>query len=322
MRISQLINHSRISISFLLLLAIHLPLAKAADEGPIERISPGAIGWGNLLVPGLGATLRDQPEKGLTEAGLELGSFFGGTFLGRESRFEIDGSIIIPSRNSVSRAMAGRMLQQFGLKYHFYNTFYHYQQAAIEQENTEREKNNPQPLYRGNWKDTLSAPFKWDNIKSPWTWPIVLAVSTYLIYDYSQTKVARRNSGLSFLDETSYGISQIAAVPIGSSFGEDPLFRGFIQREVHGLSGSAVTGILTQSILFSALHSDHVTSFLVGSYFGLEVNQLHGNLEPSMAAHFWINVVIGVLDYLSIKRATGQNVPFNPPIAKITIPIY
>ena len=296
--------------------------AFAADSQPVDRVSPAAIGWGNLLVPGLGATLRDQPLTGLGEAGLEVGSFFGGTLLASESRFRIDGSVDVPEDGSVSRAMGGRILQQFGLKYHFYNTFYHYQQAVIEQQDNPREQNNPQPIYRGTWKDVLVAPFQWDNLKTVWTWPIVLAVSSYLIYDYSQTKIARRHSGLTYMDEASYGLSQMGAVPVGSSFGEDPLFRGFIQREVYGSTGSLVTAILAQTALFSLLHEDHVTSFAVGSYFGIEVNELHGDLGPSMAAHFWINVVIGVLDYCSLRRSVGKGAPLNPPVvAQFTIPL-
>ena len=294
-----------------------------AEVTPVGRVSPAAIGWGNLVVPGLGATLRDEPLTGLGEAGLEVGSFFGGTLLGHESRFKIDGSVDIPDGGSVGRAMGGRILQQFGLKYHFYNTFYHYQQAAIEQEDSPREKSNPQPIYRGTWKDVLLAPFQWDNIKTPWTWPIVVAVSTYLIYDYSQTKIMRRHSGLTTMDQASYGLSQVGAVPVGSSFGEDPLFRGFIQREIYGSTGSLVTAILTQTLLFSMLHEDHVTSFAVGSYFGIEVNQLRGDLGPSMAAHFWINMVIGVLDYCALQRSAGKNAPLNPPVvAQFTIPIF
>ena len=42
-----------------------------------------------------------------------------------------------------------------------------------------------------------------------------------------------------------------------------------------------------------------------------------------MAAHFWINVVSGVVDYFALRRALGQNTPLGPPIvAQIQIPIF
>ena len=289
-----------------------------------ENLSPGAVGWGNLLVPGLGATLRDQPVQGLTEASLEIGSFYGGTLLAEEQSFKIDGSTSIPQNGSVGRAVSSQMFQQFGLKYHFYNTFYHYQQAAIAAEDTEREKNNPQPLYRGTWKDMLAAPFQWDNLKSTWTWPVVVAASAYLIYSYATTSVVRRGGrSISGADQGLFGVSQLASFPIGSSFGEDPLFRGFIQREMVGMTGSMTLAIATQASLFALLHDDRVTAFLVGSYFGVEANALHGNLGPIMAAHFWINVVSGVCDWLAFERSLGKNTPGNPPlIAQIQIPIY
>ncbi len=288
-----------------------------------EKISPLAVGFGNLLVPGLGATLQDEPLTGLTEAALEIGSFYGGTSMGRESRFKIDGSIDIPESGSVGRAATARVLQQFGLKYHFYNTFYHYQQAAIADEESERERNNPQPLYRGTWKDVITAPFQWDNLKSNWTWPIVLGVSAYLIYDYSQSSVTLRRSGLSGGDQTVYGASELIAIPVGSSFGEDPLFRGFIEREARGYTGSLWLAVLAETIPFALLHEDHVTSFLVGSYFGIEADALRGDLGPMMAAHFWINVVIGALDFFQMRRAIGKEAPLNPPVViQFQLPIF
>src|SRR4051794_25684926 len=101
-----------------------------------DKISPAAVGWGNLFVPGLGATLTDHPVAGLAEATLELGSFYGGTLLGAEGRFRIDGSVDIPESGHVGSAVTARILQQFGLKYHFYNTFYHYQQAVLASEDS------------------------------------------------------------------------------------------------------------------------------------------------------------------------------------------
>lgn len=292
-----------------------------AEELKKEKLPPSAVGWGNLIVPGLGATLRDHPVRGLTEASLEIGSFYGGTLLAEEGRFKIDGSALIPSNGHIGRAMTAQMMQQFGLKFHFYNTFYHYQQAVLEDEQNERERSNPQPIYRGDWKDMLLAPFRWENVSSIWTWPIIAAVGGYLLYDYTRAPIKRRASSFSRSDDLLFGASELISVPIGSSFGEDPLFRGFIEREVRGMTGSLILAVAAESTLFALLHEDHLTSFGVGIYFGIEADQLKGELGPMMAAHFWINVIIGLLDYWSFRRSEGKDAPFNPPVnAQIMIP--
>ena len=170
--------------------------------------------------------------------------------------------------------------------------------------------------------DILEAPFKWDNIKSLWTWPIVLAAGAFLIVDYKNTNVKLRKSGISGSEQAMFGASEMIVVPVGSSFGEDPLFRGFIEREVRGSTDSLVLAVLAETALFSILHEDHVTSFVVGSYFGIEADALHGDLGPMMAAHFWINVIIGAIDFFQMKRSINQNAPLNPPVVtSFTIPI-
>ena len=311
-------------LTFLLIsLCFYPEFSSASEKESADRVSPAAIGWGNLLVPGLGATLQDKPLTGMSEAVLEIGSFYGGASFGRESRFKIDGSIDVPENGSVGRAAGARLLQQFGLKLHFYNTFYHYQQAVMENESSERETSNPQPLYRGTWKDVIAAPFRWENVSSNWSWPIILGVGAYLVYDYSSSPVKIRRSGLSGGDQFAYGASELVAIPVGSSFGEDPLFRGFIEREARGATHNLFLAVLAETIPFALLHEDHVTSFLVGSYFGFEADALHGDLGPMMAAHFWINVIIGAIDFFQMRRAVGKNAPLNPPVVvQFQVPLF
>lgn len=293
----------------------------AKDSAKTELLSPAAVGWGNLLVPGLGATLSDRPLLGLTEAVLEIGTFYGGTLLAPEGRFRIDGSIDIPASGHIANAANGETLQQFGLKYHFYNTFFHYQQAVLAREAAGLSDNNPQPIYRGSWDDIITAPFKWKNLSSPWVWPAFLGVSAYLVYSFSTSSVIQSTSNLNAFDHVSYAFNQIGVVPVGSSFGEDPLFRGFMQRELTGMTGSWPLAVAAQATLFALLHEDHLTSGIVGLYFGISTHALDGNIEPSLTAHFWSNVVLGVLDYWTLKRSVGGGVPFNPPIqARMTIP--
>lgn len=287
------------------------------------ELSPAAVGWGNLFVPGLGATLRGKPGSGLAEAGIELGTYFGGTYGVREGNFSIDGSVRVPNRPSLTKPLIGQSLQEFGLKYHFYNTFYHYQQAALAAADTEAEKSNPQPLYQGTWKDMLLAPFRLDNLSSPWVYGLIAASTAYLIYDYQHTAVQRFNFRVSSGNEAFYGISQMAVIPVTGALGEEPLFRGFVMREMRSYTGSAVAALLIESGMFMLVHPADlkVSGFASGVYFGIMTNHFGGNIEPAIAAHFWVNVVDGLVSYWTLKRSEGKGTPFAPPITgSVTIP--
>ncbi|MGZ3700802.1 MAG: CPBP family intramembrane glutamic endopeptidase [Bdellovibrionota bacterium] len=292
-------------------------------RGFASSLDPAAVGWGNLFVPGLGATLRGLPGVGLKEAGLELGTYFGGTYGVREGDFSIDGSVRVPNSAHLSKPVLGQSLQEFGLKYHFYNTFYHYQQAAIEAKDTEREKNNPQPLYQGTWKDMLLAPFEWKNLSSPWVYSLVIASSAYLIYDYQHTAVHRFNFSVTSGNEALYGFSQMAVIPVTGAIGEEPLFRGFVMRETRSYTGSALAALLIESGMFMLVHPNEqkASGFLSGVYFGIMTNHFDGNIEPAIAAHFWVNVVDGLVTYWTLLRSQGKSTPFAPPVVgQVTIP--
>lgn len=279
-----------------------------------ENISAGVVGWGNLLVPGLGATLRDQPGVGLGEAGLEIGSFYGGTLLAPEQRFRIDGTIDLPQNGNINNAALAQIMQQFGLKYHFYNTFYHYQQVAKANADTEREKSNPQPLYLGTESDIFKSPFQWKHLSSPWVWPVVLGGTAYLTLDYLTSKTPRQNINFGASGQSLYAVGIVGANPVGSYMGEDPLFRGFIQREMIGMTGSVPVAIFTQSALFSILHENHANAFVVGVYLGIVTMNDHGSLGRAMAIHFWLDMMDGLYTYLKTRRDAGQYAPLNPPL--------
>ena len=287
------------------------------------ELSPSAVGWGNLFVPGLGATLRGYPGTGLTEAALEIGTYYGGSFGVREGGMTIDGSVKFPTKGNVYRPLVGQILQEFGFKYHFYNTFHHYQQASLALSESPREKENRQPLYQGTWKDILAAPFRWENIGSPWVYPVVLLSSAVIAYNYHHEPVQRVRVTTTPTSESLYGASQVFAIPYGGLIGEEPLFRGFIQREAQGYTDSVVASILMESTLFTLIHPNDLkaTAFLSGLYYGYLVDKHHGNLEPGIAMHFWVNVVDGVFSYLLFRRAQGKNTAWQPPVtAQITIP--
>ncbi|HEY8279739.1 MAG TPA: CPBP family intramembrane glutamic endopeptidase [Bdellovibrionota bacterium] len=286
-------------------------------------LNPSAVGWGNLVVPGLGATLRGYPRQGLTEAGLELGTYFGGTYGVREGGFTIDGSVKVPTSRNMLSPVIGQSLQEFGLKYHFHNTFYHYQQAAIDAQDTESERNKKQPLYYGSWKDMLGAPFQWKNLSSIWVFPLITASAAYLIYEYQNTEVKRFGFRVSRDAEALYGFQQMAVIPITGAIGEEPLFRGFVMREMRANTGSAVAALAIQSAMFTLVHPSELraSGFLSGIYFGMMTNHFDGNIEPAIAAHFWVNVIDGLIAYWTLQRSQGKETPFAPPItANVTVP--
>lgn len=311
----------KILINLLIFLQITGSCFVAAEAR--AELSPAAVGWGNLLVPGLGATLRNLPSQGLQEATIELGTYFGGTFGVREGGFSIDGSVKIPTTASLSGPVVGQALQEFGLKYHFYNTFYHYQQAVLASANSEREQSNPQKIYQGTWKDMLSAPFAWKNLSSHWVYPLVLASGAYMFYSYKTTTIQRFNFRTSASNEALYGASQISVIPVTGAIGEEPLFRGFMMREMQSYTKSNIAALVIQSSLFTLIHpsSMRASGFASGIYFGMMTNHFDGNIEPAIAAHFWVNVLDGIVSYLTLRRAQGKNTPFAPPITgQVSVP--
>lgn len=284
-----------------------------------DPVSPAWVGWSNLIVPGLGATVRGEAGRGLIEASTEIGLYYGGTFYAKEGAFTIDGSVLVPNSKNISKPLLGQVMQETGLKLHMYNTFYHYQQASLHPFNADHMKEYQQPLYMGDWWDTLVAPFRLKNLKDPWVYlPIALSTG-YLIYSYKKESVLKQNYRSSIGDDALYGVTEGLVIPIGSSFGEEVLFRGFIQREVRLYTNSAFLAIAAQSLLFTAMHPKKLkpSALAGGILYGLATNHFDGDLEPNIASHFWIDCINGLVEYLTFRRVQGKSVPLS---AQITIP--
>jgi membrane protease YdiL (CAAX protease family) len=280
-----------------------------------EGVSSAAVGWGNLFVPGLGATLRGDPERALIEAGTEIGLFYGGTFGVREGGFTIDTTILLPQNGSLYRPLLGLTMQEFGLKLHMYDTFYHYQQASLSLSDTEseHERNAGQPLYRGSWSDILTAPFRLKNLGNPWVFGFLLPIAAYLVYDYASNGPPNYNYRSNGTEDALYGFYDVVAEPLGSAFGEESLFRGFIQREATYYTGSVIAAILLQTGMFTSLHPEenYVPAFFGGLYFGYLTHHFDGDIEKAVACHFWVNVISGTLAYFNFRRAQGKPVLFD-----------
>ena len=284
-----------------------------------ETVSPAAVGWGNLVVPGLGASLRGLPGRGLLEASTEIGTFYGGTFYGKEGSFRIDGTVLVPDNADVFKPVVGGIMQEFGLKLHMYNTFYNYQQASLDPGNAELEKEYEQPLYKGAWDDVLLAPFKWKNLEKPYVYlPIILGTG-FVYLTYLGTPIASRSHASSSAEDALYGTSAAISLPLGSSFGEEVLFRGFMQREIRHYTHSVVASIGAETLVFTLLHPPDLrpAAFAGGIYFGLITNYFAGDLEPGIAAHFWTDFVNGVFVYFLFRQSEHKSVPL---AANVSIP--
>ena len=282
-----------------------------------DTVSPAAVGWGNLVVPGLGASMRGDPSRGLLEATAEIGSFYGGTFFVKEGNFTIDGTASVPTNGNVLKPVIGSIMQEFGLKLHMYDTFYNYQQASLDPANAELEKEYEQPLYKGNWVDTLVAPFEWRNLSNPYVYVPIILGSAFVYATYKGSPIDYRTTKPSSLEDSLYGASAIASLPLGSSFGEEVLFRGFMQREIRHYTHSVVASIATETIAFTLMHPAELrpAAFAGGIYFGLMVNHFEGDLEPGIAAHFWMDFVNGVFEWFLFRQANKEYVPLTTHIS-------
>src|SRR5262249_8077654 len=146
--------------------------------------------------------------------------------------YTIDGSVLVPSGRNIVKPLVGQVMQEFGLKLHMYNTFYNYQQVSLAPENEDLQKRYQQPLYKGTWDDVLFAPFKWKNLNTPWVYIPVLVSSGVLLYSYKTEDIKKQDYKAGPGEDALYGFAEGITVPLGSSFGEEVLYRGFIQREL------------------------------------------------------------------------------------------
>lgn len=297
------------ALAILLLGALALP-ARAA-------VSPTAVGFGNLIVPGLGATLRAEPERGLLEAVSEIGLFYGGTFGVREGAFTIDSTVVVPQNGSLARSLLGMTLQQMGLKLHMYNTFHHYQQAALADSASDRERLNPQRLYKGTGWDVIASPFRPRTVFRPWVLGFIGLSAAAFAVDYATAGTTPAKYQAKGGEDALYGVYNIAVEPLGSAYGEEPLFRGVLQREFRAMTDSLVLSLVMQSAVFTLLHpgDSRAAAFMGGVYLGYLVEAYDGDLGPSIAAHFWCNVIHGVFRYLAFRRDQAAGAPPSTALA-------
>jgi hypothetical protein len=83
------------------------------------------------------------------------------------------------------------------------------------------------------------------------------------------------------------------------------VFRGYLQRQLHALSGSTVVAVLAQGLVFGLIHSyqgwkNVVVISVLGVLFGT-LAAWRGNLRANIIAHAWQDVWSGWLSALVLR---------------------
>ena len=92
------------------------------------------------------------------------------------------------------------------------------------------------------------------------------------------------------------------ATSITAGICEEMVFRGYLQRQIHALSGSVAVAVLGQGLVFGLFHSyQGWTNVIVISVLGVLYGALaawRGNLRANMIAHAWGDVWEGWLKFV------------------------
>lgn len=88
-------------------------------------------------------------------------------------------------------------------------------------------------------------------------------------------------------------------VSASAGFCEEAVFRGYLQRQFHALSRSALVAVLAQAVVFGISHGYQggrqvVTITVLGLLYGLLAWWRH-SLRPGMLAHAWTDIFSGIL---------------------------
>lgn len=100
------------------------------------------------------------------------------------------------------------------------------------------------------------------------------------------------------LPRTGLEMAVWIGVSLTAGFCEEAVFRGYLQKQFHVLTGSAAIAVLAQAVLFGIAHGyQGIKNVIVITVLGLLYGLLalgRGNLRPGMLAHAWSDVYGGV----------------------------
>lgn len=114
------------------------------------------------------------------------------------------------------------------------------------------------------------------------------------------------------------GLLVIAVIP---AIGEELVFRGVLQRQLHRWSGSAHVAVWVAAIIFSAIHVQFfgfVPRVLLGALFGY-LYLWSGNIWVPIVAHFFNNGFTVLMLYLQQTGAIEFNIESAEPMPIVTV---
>lgn len=125
-------------------------------------------------------------------------------------------------------------------------------------------------------------------------------------------------------DSVFYFAFVFLVVAILAGIGEELLFRGLIQRQIHRISGNVHVAIWVSAILFSAFHMQFfgfVPRLLLGAFFGY-LYVFSGNLWYAILAHAVNNGLTLIMVYLYQSNVTDYDIESTESIPLISVGIF
>lgn len=137
---------------------------------------------------------------------------------------------------------------------------------------------------------------------------IAIAFPFWVVWEATAYGVARllgpgtAKSFGALLPQTLFEISLWIIVSITAGFCEEIQSRGYLQQQLHGLSGSIVIAVLAQGVIFGLMHSyqgwrQMVIIAVLGVLYGA-LAAWRKNLRANMIAHAWSDIWEGWLKYV------------------------
>ena len=161
--------------------------------------------------------------------------------------------------------------------------------------------------YGGRLRDLTGG--RWTNWKQFAIEIVIAAVfwsvwsgSAELMWHLIGTPHSRSGGGLHFPPSSPVAITLWLAVSASAGFCEEAVYRGYLQKQLQALSGSAVFALLAQAFLFGIGHAyQGYKPVVVITVLGLEYGLLscwQRHLRSAMLSHAWSDMVAGYFKYL------------------------
>jgi hypothetical protein len=296
---------------FLAALCLLVFFTRALADAPFQY-TPNyhLVGWLNTVAPGSGEGLLGNEVEGLTQLSAEAGTFLWGYSISRRTPMTLDGvpeqvpeynRVLSKQQQNINADIFADALQEFGIKYHFVNTFDAYREAAKRQGVTLGIDQTPT-------NDLFLAPFKSNILSDPWVWFPLMVVAGYAIEDYITTVngTLNRQANLTATSNYMYAVNYLGVQSIGSGAPEEMFFRGFMQHEFEEAVPSPWFSIPATTALFAFAHAPgngRYTAAAAGTYLGYLAHRENGQLSKGIAVHFWGVVILGIETVMLTQKA-------------------